>query len=444
MSSQVLLVLRLEDHASPFPITYTIALSPLYAAMLPATLAAAVHITVGLFRRFRPVPGMEPPSWSQLAPQLHMLASRLLISATVCLVGLKGDEVIGASWWLVLLPGWLLVGLLALQWYTLLTSTLANRQLPEEERAARMGGLALLACVGVVLFVSFLLLSLRVGGQADFSTVVIGAPIFGALALSLCCCCCLMCCARLANAAQQAQQGQPPYAEVQDEEAPPAQAPSHTAADAFASVFANEAARSAASSAASPSGARSGAGGAERSGLAASGPLGAERLAALSTKDLKEHLTARGVAHEHCLEKSELLNLLLETEGLVTRVERSPEAAREGGGGGGAGAVSSRETAATGPPTAAAPTDGPAALTAAATVAATPQGDSSGDQQHIAGMLGEAFSGAEAGADAGAPRADETEEERRQRVLARVAGVAHHQPGGGARSPPPKAPDDAM
>ena len=34
-------------------------------------------------------------------------------------------------------------------------------------------------------------------------------------------------------------------------------------------------------------------------------------LEALSTKQLKEALSAKGVPHEHCLEKSELLALLL-------------------------------------------------------------------------------------------------------------------------------------
>ena len=38
-------------------------------------------------------------------------------------------------------------------------------------------------------------------------------------------------------------------------------------------------------------------------------------LESLSTKQLKKELTALGVAHEHCLEKGELLALLMQAEG---------------------------------------------------------------------------------------------------------------------------------
>ena len=53
--------------------------------------------------------------------------------------------------------------------------------------------LAAAAGLGVLFTVCFLLLSLRLGGQAHYAAPYIAAPLFGSLALVACCCCCVAC-----------------------------------------------------------------------------------------------------------------------------------------------------------------------------------------------------------------------------------------------------------
>ena len=409
---QVLLVLRLSSDASSSPVTYTIALVPLYVAMLPTALSALWQILYHwAWRKLRPLPEMQPPTLSQLAPSLHALGGRLLVGASLALAGLHADGVVDFSWWFVLLPAWVALGLVTLQWYVALKSVLASSpgQGGDEERAAKLGALGMAAVVGVLLTICFLLLSLRIGGQTDYDAWIIASPIFFSLAFACCCCGCLACLARIAASAQRNHSnGHPPYDEVRDEEAggggggggggeggggggcsggggessttaasssassygaasresPTAaaaaveEASGHPAAAAASASSASAAADRAAScgggaaglgiphinlagggaggpgaeekaqsarGAASTSAAYSPALGSQtaRDNTSGGGSVSVSRAAeaaksaraaeaeGLSTKELKQRLGAMGVAHEHCLEKSELLALYL-------------------------------------------------------------------------------------------------------------------------------------
>ena len=254
--------------------------------------------------------------------------------------------------WIILSPTWVHIGLLWMRWHLALRSILATTAAAsgerEEERAAKLGALAAAAGLGVLFTVCFLLLSLRLGGQAHYAAPYIAAPLFGSLALVACCCCCVACVARAATRAQFPGPGDPPYTEVrEDEEA--AGGGGGGGGGSSSNPHRAEEAPAAASNTPQPS-ARTGGFTAEAPGAADASttegesasrmaeavdlgqqfnaaspesgsssnipvipppaPALSARLQAMSTKELKAELTSLGVAHEHCLEKSELAALL--------------------------------------------------------------------------------------------------------------------------------------
>ena len=384
VGAQILLVMRLSSASSL--IGYSLALVPLYVALLTSAVPSMHNLAVGVKRKACPSAEAPPPTWQQLAQPMLELLGHLLLAATLALAGLNGDGLVEINWWLVLLPSWLHLAVLWVRWGVALRSTLASRDSGEreEERAAKLGALAIGGLLGVLCTLCFFLLALRIGGQTDYAAWLIALPIFGALALAACCCGCLACLAGVVARAQQmggAGAGHPPYHPVGDEEAatstpppsvsgeqpgskaasvPPVASPMGSPQSAAASAAsaaatrADEASRMAAAvdlgqqiasgEAAAASSSRSDgrssglaggwwaapaatvspsdAVGGAASPRAAAAPapelvsLSAGRpLESLSTKQLKKELTALGVAHEHCLEKGELLALLMQAEG---------------------------------------------------------------------------------------------------------------------------------
>ena len=153
-SPQVLLTLRLSWAESP--VGYTLALVPLYVAMLPSAYTSVHTLILGAIRRVRPTPEEPPPTCKQLAAPLLALLSLVLTSATVALAGLNGDGYLSISWWLVLLPAWGQLLVLWTRWYLTLRSTLAARgtgEREEQERAAKLGMLSLGGLLGILLTV---------------------------------------------------------------------------------------------------------------------------------------------------------------------------------------------------------------------------------------------------------------------------------------------------
>ena len=220
LTSQILLAMRLEGTKAEHAVSFSVALLPFYVALLPNAATALVSLLTACYRRVRHSSGDSseqppPPSLNQLLPSAYALAGRLLLAASLCLAALEGDGVLDISWWLVLLPMWVQVGLLVAQWHAMLKGALGAQGMAEEERAAKIGASVLLGVVGLLGGACFLLLSLKVGGQADYAAWVIASPLFGALALA---CCCLSCLACIANAAAAAQRnysnGHPPYDQV--------------------------------------------------------------------------------------------------------------------------------------------------------------------------------------------------------------------------------------
>ena len=367
---QILLVVRLDNPSSA--LTYTSALVPFYLAMAPSICSAAYALAGAAYRRWRPLPATPPVTLLQMEPYLHALAGRVLLCLTLWLAGLKGDGVITANWWLVLLPLWIQMVLLAVRWQRALESVLAGERAgasgssspPEEERVARIAGLVLSAIGYVLIFACLLLLSLRAGGQTHYAATTIGMPVFATLGIAVCCCGCLSLCARGIQAAQQRHaNGHPPYTEVTSDEEAASRATDSAAAtprgsrDADAGDARGAAAPTRGAAACNSGGCSSSstdqtheqetASAADRMADAvahgleisadpgqeeaprcqASDPAGTpssvaetreqkeERLSRLSTKELKHELAEMGVPHEHCLEKGELLKLLLDAGG---------------------------------------------------------------------------------------------------------------------------------
>jgi hypothetical protein len=303
--------------------------------------------------------------------------------------------VLSISWWLVLAPTWLQLGLHGYRTVASLRALIANREGSEEERMARLGAAAAGALALILGAVCFLLLSLRVGGQATYPSVVIASPVFGLLGLLCCCGCCCACVASLVRRAQQRASGNPPYNEVRDEEAgapesavpesvtpplaeAPEEAPAEDAPFEVAPAFAAAAmpedapptdhapavgdmpqgqsepteaaftgvatatsgdapataalpaaatlpapvdAPSAASDIPAPSSARGlgdlGTPAPPVVSTSASEPQASARAAlrSMSVREMRSELSARGVAHDHCLEKEELVALMAQQRG---------------------------------------------------------------------------------------------------------------------------------
>lgn len=114
---------------------------------------------------------------------------------------------------------------------------------------------------------------------------MIASPVFGLLGLLLCCGCCCAGLGVLARRASRNSAGDPPYDEVRDEEA-------------------------AEPAAGQPASSGGGSGGDGGGGADGGGGQSSKDPASMSVRQLRSELSARGIAHEHCLEKSELAALL--------------------------------------------------------------------------------------------------------------------------------------
>ena len=207
LASEILLAIKLDnpEHA---PLPFIGALIPLLLTFVPGTARNLYALVKGVYQRVRPREGVRPPTNEQLVGPARACAG-----------------VLHLSWWLVLLPGWMQCALLVNQWYGALKAHMLSRDGTEEERASKAVVLGLAAVGGSLGLTCFLLLSLRVGGPADYPAWVIGMPVFGLLGLLVCCGACCACCAAMV---QSISKQNPPYAEVRtppDEEAAEAAPP---------------------------------------------------------------------------------------------------------------------------------------------------------------------------------------------------------------------------
>jgi len=224
LASEILLAIKLDnpDHA---PLPFIGALIPLLLTFVPGVARNLYALVKGVYQRVRPREGVRPPTNEQLAGPARACAGRLLLASTITLAALVEDGILHLSWWLVLLPGWMQCALLVHQWYGALKAHMLSRDGTEEERASKAVMLGLAAFGGSLGLTCFLLLSLRVGGPADYPAWVIGMPVFGLLGLIVCCGACCACCAAMV---QSISKQNPPYAEVRtppDEEAAEAAPP---------------------------------------------------------------------------------------------------------------------------------------------------------------------------------------------------------------------------
>ena len=229
LASQILLTGRLSSTADLSPVSFTVAVAPLFVALLPIAFGAAATIAIGLCRHFRPSVRVDaPPSQScaQLTRPVLSLVGWVLVCVTLALAGLVGDGRLHISWWVVLAPTWLQAVVLWARWGLALRAVIAADAPTEsdEDRSAKVGALVIAAVGGGLFTTCLLLLSLRIGGLATYDAYVIGMPIIGTASFVTCCCGCLGVCARTMSHTQHATCG-PPYEEVVDEEAvPPATA----------------------------------------------------------------------------------------------------------------------------------------------------------------------------------------------------------------------------
>jgi len=135
-------------------------------------------------------------------------AWRSLLAITVVFIAFKLDAIIDANWWWVLLPLWLIFALLALYlkraWVDITTS--ANRA--NDERTILRLSIVCSALVLLILIICLLLLSFLLGGQAQYSAMVIFTPYFILLGIICICMCCCIVCGRLASAPKQSERAQ--------------------------------------------------------------------------------------------------------------------------------------------------------------------------------------------------------------------------------------------
>ena len=231
LAFEILLAIKLDAEASSSAsswLSFLVCVVPLLLTFVLPTVQALYTLGHGLHHRLKPQPGIRPPTNEQLLPLVRAAVGRLLLCATIVLAALHGDGTVSCSWWLVLLPTWVQVGLLGHQWHAAFKQHQRTKDGSEEERAAKTASLVLAAVGGSLLTTCFLLLSLRLGGQAHFPATMIVSPILGLLGLIVCCGACCACLATIAHSLSQRSTGHPPYNEVRDDDS--ATAPS--AADA--------------------------------------------------------------------------------------------------------------------------------------------------------------------------------------------------------------------
>jgi hypothetical protein len=85
--AQVLTVRRLDDPESD--IKFILAVAPLLVTFLPSAFQSLINIGRGLWQRWRPVAGIQPPTFAQMMPSIFALTGRLLLGITIALAALK-------------------------------------------------------------------------------------------------------------------------------------------------------------------------------------------------------------------------------------------------------------------------------------------------------------------------------------------------------------------
>ena len=179
---------------------YLLAFTPLLLYLTPGLVSATTRLYITVKKKSAEPRGSDQPEPPALTSLALAFAFQLLLFLGVLLIGLQLDGLMDASWWLVLLPLWLLFAVVGCTLRQTYASIGAASSRPSEERAARRVGIVCVGIVSAILAWCMLLLSLRLGGQADFSAAMILMPAFGIVGLLLCCGCCLACGARLAAA----------------------------------------------------------------------------------------------------------------------------------------------------------------------------------------------------------------------------------------------------
>ena len=335
LAFEVMLSLRMDHPDIGYP--YSAALAPLVALLLPSLLGGSARLATGVWKRAR-ASKEDAASLPALDTLLTTVASPILLVSATALVGLQLDGVVALSWWVVLSPLWLLVGLGARGAKRVQKMLGGATDRSEEEKAARKTAAVLLGASVCVLGTCLLLLCLLLGGQAHYGAAVVFTPLFAVLGLCLCCVCCAACCGPLVARAKQAQEEQERAAAAAAAAAAAGGSAGSTSghgpsADVEAGASAGVDGSGTVSPEEDPSAplipgnTRGGKGAAKvtpvKAGVSDTVTLGQqlrgsgtpvpEGASGMSTKELKRELDARGVAHEHCLEKSELLDLLYAT-----------------------------------------------------------------------------------------------------------------------------------
>ena len=279
---QVLLVYKL-DHPETAPewLSFSVAVAPIYAILAPRVVMYTGTLALGAYRRHRPLEHQPPPTWEQLSGPAASLVGRLFIAGFVALAAVRADSDAQHpfSWWVAMAPLWALWLMLTAFWAKFGIALRMRPPSNEEERVAKLVlgvGAGFLSTVAVIVLT---LLSLRVGGQADYPATTILLPVWIILGLVACCLACCSCLARIAKkdprfAEAAAAAGAPPqpagsanpYTEVHDEET--------------------------------------------GDGMPDASELASKRPDEMSTRELKAALAGMGVDHAHCIEKSELAELL--------------------------------------------------------------------------------------------------------------------------------------
>ncbi|KAL1521040.1 hypothetical protein AB1Y20_022595 [Prymnesium parvum] len=334
LAFELLLTWQLDSEGAGREFGYSIALSPLFVLVAAALLDSLKHLAIAVYR-FRAHHGGSdsnmPTPATLRSKALHALF-RCLLMACVLLLGLKLDGVLRVSWWLILLPAWLMFAVEGVGLWQAWRDVGAAANAPPDERTARRVMLVCVSLVSLVLLACLLLLSLLLGGQAHYSATTVLTPLFSFLSLLCCCGCTLACCSRLAVAAKQAAEegegrGEDYSRRTSDlERGRASSAASHPAVAPAAASFDPKGDRL-------PKPARmpkpGDAGPREMTeqllspGSAADVVSLGQQLSALdpggyhdlSTRELKAVLDERGVSHAHCIEKSDLIALLVSLDG---------------------------------------------------------------------------------------------------------------------------------
>ena len=300
-------LLHLHTRLQGAGFSWFVVFAPLYVLLLPAVAFPLVALIALLRRKYKKtVPSddgeLPAPTWAEAEGHLRSLVNAFLLVAQFVLLSLRldctlecsSDDSTGSRWWAVLSPCW---ALLVLQYVRVARShaatAAATKDRPPEERAARRVATIAISSLLSLVAVSLLLLCLLLGGTASYSAAVVFVPIFILLALVLCCGCCALCMGMAAAAG--AGMEMPPDMEQGG------------GMGGMGGMGGGGGATSMADGEQPGATLQAGAGGGPRSA-----PPTKEEMEAMGTRQLKEELKRRDVPHDHCVEKSELLALLLQ------------------------------------------------------------------------------------------------------------------------------------